>query len=193
MGSTGISVPGFENLVVDENFNEVPRGVMGELVVRGPVGQTYWRRPDKQKEGVCPLDCQFKGWNRPGMVYMQDEEGYFWYKGRSDDMIVTAGYKIPGGEVEAALNNHPAVLESAVVDTPDKGRGNVIKAFVVLKDEYRPSKELVKDLQDFVKKEIEPYKYPRIIEFAKAEDLPRTATGKIQRNVLREREHKKAD
>jgi acyl-coenzyme A synthetase/AMP-(fatty) acid ligase len=85
------------------------------------------------------------------------------------------------------------VLESAVVDTPDKGRGNVIKAFVVLKDGYRPSEELIKDLQDFVKKEIEPYKYPRVMEFAKAEDLPRTVTGKIQRNVLREGEHKKAN
>ncbi len=188
-GSTGVSVPGFENLIVDENFNEVPRGIMGELVVRGPVGQTYWRRPDKQKEGVCPLDCQFKGWSRPGMIYMQDEDGYFWYKGRSDDMIVTAGYKIPGGEVEAALNNHPAVLESAVVDTPDKERGNVIKAFVVLHEGYESSETLAQELQDWVKDKIEIYKYPRIIEFAKAEDLPRTSTGKIQRKVLREKEH----
>jgi 2-aminobenzoate-CoA ligase len=191
-GSTGLSVPGFENVVVDENFNEVPPGTVGELLVRGPVGQTYWRRPDKQKEGVCPLDCKFKGWNRPGLVFMKDEDGYFWYKSRSDDMIVTAGYKIPGGEVEAALNNHPAVLESAVVDTPDRDRGNIIKAFVVLKDDHLPSETMVTELQDFVKKEIEPYKYPRIIEFSPAEDLPRTATGKIQRNVLREREHAKA-
>ena len=188
-GSTGVSVPGFENLIVDENFNEVPRGVMGELVVRGPVGQTYWRRPDKQREGVCPLESRFKGWSRPGIVYMQDEDGYFWYKGRSDDMIVTAGYKIPGGEVEAALNNHPAVLESAVVDTPDKERGNVIKAFVVLHEGYESSEALAQELQDWVKDKIEIYKYPRIIEFAKAEDLPRTSTGKIQRKVLREKEH----
>jgi 2-aminobenzoate-CoA ligase len=188
-GSTGISVPGFQNLIVDDNFKEVPRGVMGELIVRGPVGQTYWRRPDKQQEGVCPPESAFKGWSRPGICYMQDEDGYFWYKGRSDDMIVTAGYKIPGGEVEGSLNNHPAVLESAVVDTPDKDRGNVIKAFVVLKKGYDESEELVRELQDFVKKEIEPYKYPRIIEFSKADDLPRTATGKIQRNILRDREH----
>ena len=188
-GSTGISVPGFENLVVDENFDEVPRGTMGELVVRGPVGQTYWRRPDKQKEGVCPLETKFKGWSRPGIVYMQDEDGYFWYKGRTDDMIVTAGYKIPGGEVEAALNNHPAVLESAVVDTPDEERGNVIKAFVVLHDGYEASETFAQELQDWVKEKIEMYKYPRIIEFAKAEDLPRTSTGKIQRKILREREN----
>lgn len=192
-GSTGVSVPGFENVVVDENFNEVPPGTVGELVVRGPVGQTYWRRPDKQKEGVCPPGSKFKGWSRPGLVFMKDEEGHFWYKSRSDDMIVTAGYKIPGGEVEAALNNHPAVLESAVVDTPDRERGNVIKAFVVLKEGYDPSDTLVTELQDFVKKEIEPYKYPRVIEFVQAEDLPRTSTGKIQRRVLREKEHAKAE
>jgi len=191
IGSTGVSVPGFENLVVDENFNEVPPGTMGELIVRGPVGQTYWRRPEKQEEGVCPVDSKFRGWNRPGLVFMQDEDGYFWYKSRSDDMIVTAGYKIPGGEVEGALNNHPAVLESAVVDAPDKERGTIIKAFVVLKEGYEPSADLIKDLQDFVKKEIEPYKYPRSIEFTKAEDLPRTATGKIQRRALRDREHAK--
>ncbi|MEW5723177.1 MAG: AMP-binding protein [Thermodesulfobacteriota bacterium] len=187
-GSTGFSVPGFENKIVDENFNEVPPGAVGELIVRGPVGQTYWRRPDKQKEGVCPPDSKFKGWSRPGIVFLKDEEGYFWYKSRSDDMIVTAGYKIPGGEVEGALNNHPAVLESAVVDTPDPERGNVIKAFVVLKEGFPPSEEMKVELQEFVKKEIEPYKYPRLIEFAAAGDLPRTSTGKIQRNVLRARE-----
>jgi 2-aminobenzoate-CoA ligase len=108
-------------------------------------------------------------------------------------MIVTAGYKIPGGEVEGALINHPAVLECAVVDTPEKKRGNLIKAFVVLGDDFAPSSDLVKELQDFVKKEIEPYKYPRIIEFVLAEDLPRTATGKVQRRVLREREHAKKE
>jgi 2-aminobenzoate-CoA ligase len=190
-GSTGFSVPGFENVVVDEQFNEVPAGTIGELITRGPVGQTYWRRPDKQIEGVCPLDSKYKGWSRPGVVFMKDEDGYFWYKSRSDDMIVTAGYKIPGGEVEAALNNHPAVLESAVVDTPDKERGNLIKAFVILKDGHSPSDDMIKDLQEFVKKEIEPYKYPRIIEFSNAEDLPRTSTGKIQRRILRDREHAK--
>jgi len=190
-GSTGVSVPGFENIIVDENFNEVPPGTVGELVVRGPVGQTYWRRPEKQKEGVCPLESKFRGWSRPGIIFMQDQEDFFWYKGRSDDMIVTAGYKIPGGEVEGALNDHPAVLESAVVDTPDKERGNVIKGFVVLHEGFAPSDALAKELQEWVKKKIETYKYPRIIEFATADDLPRTSTGKIQRNVLREREHTK--
>lgn len=187
-GSTGISVPGFENVIVDENFNEVPPGVVGELIVRGPVGQTYWRRPDKQKEGVCPPDSRFKGWSRPGLIFMKDHDGFFWYKSRSDDMIVTSGYKIPGGEVEGALNNHPAVLESAVVATPDEERTSLIKAFVVLKEGFHPSEQMKVELQEFVKQEIEPYKYPRIIEFAKSHELPRTSTDKIQRNVLRERE-----
>ncbi len=193
LDSTGLSVPGFENLVVDEKFNEIPPGTVGELIVRGPVGQVYWRRPDKQREAVCPLDSKFRGWNRPGLFFMQDEDGYFWYKSRSDDMIVTSGYKVPGGEVEGALNSHPAVLESAVVETPNKERGNLIKAFVVLKDSYEPSDNLIQELQDFVKEMIEPYKYPRIVEFVCFEDLPRTSTGKILRRVLRDRERAKAD
>jgi len=192
VGSTGRDVPGVKNVVVDENFKEVPPNTLGELLVLSPTGQQYWRRPDKQKEGVVWQDCEFKGWNRPGLLFTKDEDGYFWYKSRSDDMIVTAGYKIPGGEVEAALNEHAAVLESAVVDSPDKDRGTLIKAFVVLRKGYQPSEDLIKGLQEHVKSRIEMYKYPRIIEFAKAEDLPRTGTGKIQRNVLRETEKKKA-
>jgi len=192
VGSTGMDVPGVKNVVVDENFKEVPPGTLGELLVLSSTGQQYWRRPDKQKEGVVWQDCEFKGWNRPGLLFAKDEDGYFWYKSRSDDMIVTAGYKIPGGEVEAALNEHRAVLESAVVDSPDRDRGTLIKAFVVLREGFQPSEDLIKELQEHTKSRIEMYKYPRIIEFAKAEDLPRTGTGKIQRNVLREMEKKKA-
>jgi len=191
VGSTGIDVPGIKNVVVDENFKEVPPDTLGELLVLSSTGQQYWRRPDKQKEGVVWQDCEFKGWNRPGLLFIKDEDHYFWYKSRSDDMIVTAGYKIPGGEVEAALNEHRAVLESAVVDSPDKDRGTLIKAFVVLREGFQPSENLINELQEHVKSRIELYKYPRIIEFAKAEDLPRTSTGKIQRNVLRELEKKK--
>jgi 2-aminobenzoate-CoA ligase len=192
VGSTGIDVPGIKNVVVDENFKEVPPGTLGELLVLSPTGQQYWRRPDKQKEGVVWQECEFKGWNRPGLLFTKDEDGYFWYKSRSDEMIVTAGYKIPGGEVEGALNEHPAVLESAVVDSPDRDRGTLIKAFVVLREGYEPSRDLINELQEHVKNRIEMYKYPRIIEFAKAEDLPRTSTGKIQRRELREREKQKA-
>ena len=188
IGSNGMSVPGFENVVVDEQFNPVPPGTPGELIVRGPVGQMYWRRPDAQKIGVCPPDSRYAGWSRPGLHFVQDEDGYFWYKSRIDDMIVTSGYKVPGGEVEAALNNHPDVFESAVIGVPDKERGNVIKAFVVLKDGVSPGPQLAQQLQEFVKRELEPYKYPRLIEFSSADALPRTATGKIQRNALRDLE-----
>jgi len=185
IGAAGISVPGYENVIVDEQLNPVPAGTPGELLVRGPLGQMYWRRPDAQIKGVCPPDSRYAGWSRPGLYCTQDEDGYFWYMGRLDDMIVTAGYKIPGGEVEAALNNHPSVFESAAIGVPDEGRGNIIKAFVVLKEGVEPSEQLVLELQDFVKQEIEPYKYPRMVEFVAGGALPRTATGKIQRNELR--------
>ena len=122
---------------------------------------------------------------------MEDEDGYFWYKGRDDEMIVSAGYKIPGGEVEAALNAHPAVLESAVVPSPHKIRGSIVKAYIVLNEGYQPSESLKKELQDFVKRKIEPYKYPREIEFVEKGKMPKTSTGKIQRFKLREKEKKK--
>lgn len=185
MGAAGLSVPGYENVIVDDELNPVPPGTPGELLVRGPVGQMYWRRPDAQMKGVCPPDSRYAGWSRPSLYCTQDEDGYFWYKSRLDDMIVTAGYKIPSGEVEAALNNHPCVFESAVIGVPNMERGNVIKAFVVLKEGIVPGEALVKELQDFVKQEIEPYKYPRVIEFVAGDAMPRTVTGKIQRNELR--------
>lgn len=188
IGSSGLSVSGYENVVVDEDLNPAPPGVPGELLVRGPVGQVYWRRPDAQRNGVCPPDSRYAGWSRPGLYFVQDSDGYFWYKSRLDDMIVTSGYKVPGGEVENALNNHPAVLESAVIGVPDKERGNIIKAFVVLKKGVAPEPHLIQILQDFVKQELEPYKYPRLIEFASENALPRTSTGKIQRKALRDLE-----
>jgi len=188
VGSNGLSVPGYESVVVDEHLNPVPPGTPGELLVRGPVGQLYWRRPDAQIKGVCPPDSRYAGWSRPGLHFVQDADGYFWYKSRLDDMILTSGYKVPGGEVEVALCGHPAVLESAVIGVPDEERGNVIKAFVVLKPGILPSTQLAQYLQDFVKQEIEPYKYPRLLEFMSAEALPRTPTGKIQRKALRDLE-----
>lgn len=182
LDSSGTPLPGVECRIVDENFKEVPPGVVGELIVRAPWGQHYWRRPDKQKAGVT------NGWNRPGLLFMQDEDGYFWYKGRDDEMIVSSGYKIPGGEVETALLNHPAVLETAVVGVPDQMRGSIVKAFVVLKPGHAPSTALAEELQAFVKEQIEPYKYPREIEFVDGAVLSRTTTGKIQRFVLRDLE-----
>ncbi len=186
LDSSGMPIPGVECKVVDGNFNEVPRGTAGELLVRAPWGQQYWRRPDKQREGV------WKGWNRPGLIYVEDEDGYFWYKGRDDEMIVSSGYKIPGGEVEGALLSHEAVLEAAVVPSPDPVRGNIVKAFVVLKEGYQPLEALAEELKNFVKEKIEAYKYPREIEFVDGRSLARTSTGKIQRFVLRDKEKGKA-
>lgn len=187
-GSTGLQVPGYECLVVDENLEPVPNCTEGELIVRGPLGQLYWRRPDAQRNGVCPPDSKYPGWSRPGLCFMQDSDGYFWYKARLDDMIVTSGYKVPGGEVEEALNSHQAVMESVVVGVPDEERGNVIVAFVVTKPHVNGDNRLAIELQEFVKQKIEPYKYPRHIRFVASESFPRTVTGKIQLNVLRERE-----
>lgn len=185
LDSSGKPFPGVECKIVDEWFNGVPVGTEGELLVRAPWGQQYWRRPDKQKEGVV------KGWNRPGLIYMEDAEGYFWYRGRNDEMIVSGGYKIPGGEVEAALLQHPAVIECAVIAAPDEVRGNIVKAYVVLKDGYDGSEKLSAEMRDFVKQHIEVYKYPRAIEFVTSDALPRTITGKIQRFALRDMEREK--
>jgi 2-aminobenzoate-CoA ligase len=126
------------------------------------------------------------GWNVTGDVYRQDDDGYFWYQCRNDDLIICGGYNIAGPEVENVLLEHDAVIEAAVVASPDPLRGAVPKAFIVLKDGIAPSPALVTALQDHVKHELAPYKYPREVEFVTA--LPRTETGKIRRVELRERE-----
>ena len=189
--STGFPLPGWEARIVDENFREVPFGVDGELIVLGPSRQDYWRRPDKQQEAVV-REGAYKGWNRVGLVYSRDEDGYFFYKGRMDDMIVSSGYKIPGGEVENALQAHPAVAEAAVIASPDPIRGNIVTAYVVLSKGYKPTDELRAELQDFVKARIEPYKYPRKLVFVDPVELPRTSTGKIQRKALAQREQERS-
>lgn len=186
LDSSGFLLPGIEGKIVDSQFREVPRGVSGELLIRAPWGQYYWRRPDKQKAGI------HNGWNRTGLIYQEDEDGYLWFKGRDDEVIVSSGNKIPGGEVEAALLTHKAVLETAVVPSPDPIRGSIVKAFIVLKQGYQPSDTLVEDLKKHVKERIESYKSPRVIEFIAHDALPRTITGKIQRFVLRDEESKVA-
>jgi 2-aminobenzoate-CoA ligase len=180
-GATGVPVPGYDCRVVDEEGNEVPRGTSGLIAIKGPTGCKYWRKPDRQAEYV-----RFGGWNVTGDVYVRDDDGYFTYQCRSDDMIVTGGYKIPGPEVEHVLDEHPAVAESAVVATPDETRGYVPKAFVVLKPGQTPSEALAQELQEHVKRELAPYKYPRHVEFIHA--LPRTETGKIRRVELRQQD-----
>jgi 2-aminobenzoate-CoA ligase len=179
-GATGFPVPGYEAKVVDVAGNELPPGVPGRLAVRGPTGCRYLA-DDRQRKYVS------NGWNLTGDTYVKDEQGYFCYQARSDDMIVSAGYNIAGPEVEAALLAHPAVAECGVIGVADRERGQIVKAYVVLRAGFAPSQELTKVLQEHVKVEIAPYKYPRAIEYMTA--LPRTQTGKLQRFQLRQMEH----
>ncbi|HUF91768.1 MAG TPA: benzoate-CoA ligase family protein [Candidatus Limnocylindria bacterium] len=178
-GATGLPVTAYDCRVVNDAGHEVPRGQAGLIAIKGPTGCKYWRKPERQADYV-----RFHGWNVPGDVFVQDADGYFTYQCRSDDMIVSGGYKIPGPEVEHVLDEHPAVAESAVVAAADATRGFIVKAFVVLRPERAASLELAGELQEHVKRELAPYKYPRAVEFV--ERLPRTETGKIQRYVLRE-------
>ena len=179
-GSTGKVVPGYQAKVVDENGADVPAGRIGRLAVRGPTGCRYLDNIPQQKKYVE------KGWNLTGDSYKVDEDGYFWYQARTDDMIISGGYNIAGPEVENVLLEHEAVQECAVVGQPDEDRGHIVKAVIVLRQGHAGDDRLVKELQDFVKERIAPYKYPRAIEFS--ELLPRTATGKLQRYRLREGE-----
>lgn len=176
-GSTGLPVPGYTARIVDESGNPVPPGTVGSLAIQGPTGCRYLDDPERQRVYVRD------GWNLPGDSYRMDEDGYFWYQARTDDLIVSSGYKISGPEVENALLDHPCVLECGVVGVPDAERGYIVKAFVVLRSGAEGGERLAKELQDFVKAEIAPYKYPRSIEFVST--LPRTETGKLQRFRLR--------
>jgi len=175
-GATGKPIPGYSACVLDDQGNLAPAGVVGRLAVKGPTGCRYLA-DERQKNYVQ------RGWNLTGDAYSMDEDGYFWYQARTDDMIISAGYNIAGPEVESALLLHPAVAECGVVGAPDAERGQIVKAFVVLKKDSVPGPELAQELQEFVKQTIAPYKYPRAVEFLKA--LPRTETGKLQRFKLR--------
>jgi len=182
-GATGIPVPGYRAKVVDEDGREVPRGTPGRLAVQGPTGCRYLADP-RQANYVQ------HGWNITGDTFLQDEDGYFWYQARNDDMIVTAGYNIAGPEVEVALLTHPAVKECGVIGAADGDRGMVVRAYVVLHPGHEAGPETAKALQDHVKREIAPYKYPRSIVFVDA--LPRTETGKLQRFALRRQAQQEA-
>lgn len=179
-GSTGKVVPGYQAKVVDENCADIPAGKVGRLAVRGPTGCRYLDNIPQQRKYVE------SGWNLTGDSYKLDEDGYFWYQARTDDMIISGGYNIAGPEVENVLLEHEAVQECAVVGQADEDRGHIVKAVIVLRQGHAGDDRLVKELQDFVKERIAPYKYPRAIEFS--ESLPRTATGKLQRYRLREGE-----
>ncbi len=176
-GCTGKPLTGYEAKIVDDEMNEVPRGTPGHLAVRGPVGCRYLA-DDRQTKFVRD------GWNLPGDTFVQDEEGYFHFAARSDDMIVSSGYNIAGPEVEAALLAHPDVIECAVIGAPDAERGIIVQAHVVLREGVAADAATAKALQDFVKATIAPYKYPRSVIFTAA--LPKTESGKIQRFRLKD-------
>lgn len=175
-GSTGRPVTGYSAMVVDEAMQEVPRGTVGKLAVKGPTGCRYLADA-RQRDYVRD------GWNVTGDSFTQDEEGYFHFAARSDDMIISAGYNIAGPEVEAALLTHDDVAECAVIGVPDEERGTVVCAYVVVTQGVETGTETAKRLQDHVKAVIAPYKYPRLVRFV--DELPKTQTGKIQRFRLR--------
>lgn len=176
-GATGLPVPGYRACVLDDQGRELPRGQVGRLAVKGPTGCRYLA---DERQGTYVQ----QGWNVTGDAYLIDTDGQFVYQARTDDMIISGGYNIAGPEVEAALLQHPAVAECAVVGVADDERGQIVKAFVVVKPGAAADAALVKTLQDFVKQSIAPYKYPRAIEFR--DSLPRTETGKLQRFRLRQ-------
>ncbi|QEI05785.1 AMP-binding protein [Pigmentiphaga aceris] len=175
-GAIGRVLPGYQAQVVDDRMQPVPVGKPGRLALRGPTGCRYLADA-RQREFVRD------GWNLPGDTFVMDADGYFFYQARNDDMIVSSGYNIAGPEVEDALLRHPAVAECGVVGQADEARGQVVKAYVVLNTGLEPSELLIKELQEFVKASVAPYKYPRVIEFVDA--LPRTENGKLRRSVLR--------
>ena len=189
-GSMGKPSPGFTVAIVDEDGEELPYGQEGQIAVKvkpeRPVGllREYWKYPEGMEASF------FGDWYLTGDKAYKDEDGYFWFVGRADDVIISAGYRIGPFEVESALIEHPAVAESAVVASPDPVRGDVVKAFVILTPGYVPSDELVVSIQNHVRQSTAPYKYPRVVEFVT--ELPKTISGKIRRVELRALEVEKA-
>ncbi|WP_332847821.1 AMP-binding protein [Massilia sp. S19_KUP03_FR1] len=175
-GATGKPIPGYRACILDDDGVPVGPGVVGRLAVKGPTGCRYL-------DDVRQLDYVSDGWNITGDAFEMDADGYFYYRARLDDMIISAGYNIAGVEVEEVLLRHPAVLECAVVGRLDADRGQIVEAHIVLRDGADGSEDMVLALQAFVRQQIAPYKYPRAIIFAK--QLPRTETGKLQRFKLR--------
>ncbi len=188
-GSMGKPSPGFDVEVIDHDGNPLPPNKEGDIAVRVKPNRPtwmfreYWRDPDASSA------CIRGDWYITGDRAYKDEDGYFWFVGRADDVINSAGYRIGPFEVESALKEHPAVAESAVVASPDEMRGEIVKAFVILAPGYTASPELASELQEHVKKVTAPYKYPREIEFV--DSLPKTISGKIRRVELREMERQK--
>ena len=184
-GSMGKPFPGHDLRVIDEHGAEMPPGEVGDLALRGTpptLFREYWKNPAESAA------ARRGEWYLTGDRARRDEDGYLWFVGRADDLIISAGYRIGPFEVESALLEHPAVVESAVVASPDAARGEIVKAFVVLRPGHAPNETLVRALQDHVKAVTAPYKYPREVEFV--ESLPKTVSGKLRRVELRERERR---
>jgi acetyl-CoA synthetase len=185
-GSMGKSIPGHRVEVVDEAGNVLPPGVIGEVAIQRPdpvMFLNYWRNPQATEE-------KFIGdWSLTGDLAKKDEAGYFWFVGRKDDLITSSGYRIGPAEIEDCLIKHPAVTMAAVIGSPDKVRGEIVKAFIVLKPEITPSPALQEEIQNFVKTRLAAHEYPREIEFV--QELPMTTTGKIMRRELRKMDMEK--
>jgi 2-aminobenzoate-CoA ligase len=177
-GSFGQAVPGYELKVFDEEGKEAKAGNIGHFVARGPTGTIYWRDPDKQRHAITP-----DGWNRAGDYVSVDEDGYFWFVSREDDIIKSSGYRIGPEEIEVTLATHPAVADVGVIGVHDELRGQIAKAFVVLKPGESLSPE---ELIAFCRDKIATYKLPR--EVVMVNELPRTPTGKLLRRVLKQKE-----
>ena len=176
-GATGRVVKGYKACILDDNGNQLPAGEIGHLAVKGPTGCRYLN-DERQAKYIK------NGWNVTGDAYLMDENGYFHYQSRTDDMIISSGYNIAGPEIETCILSHPSVTECAVVGEPDDARGAIVKAFVILKANISANDSTTKSIQDHVKAQLAPYKYPRKIEYV--ESLPKTETGKIQRFKLRQ-------
>ena len=184
-GSMGKPSPQFHVELVDNEGNPVPPGEEGEIVVsiepRVPgIFVEYYRNEEKTNETLC------NGWHHTGDVAWKDEDGYFWYMGRNDDIIKSSGYRISPFEIESVLMEHPGVLECAVTGVPDPVRGQLVKATIVLRGGYEPTEELKKEIQAFAKKETAPYKYPRVVDFVDA--MPKTISGKVRRVEIRNKD-----
>ncbi|WP_417357412.1 AMP-binding protein [Flavobacterium sp.] len=177
VGATGLPIRGYEAMIVDEDGNEAPNGTPGRLAVRGITGCKYLNNPEKQQQYVQ------NGWNITGDIFKKDDDGYFWFVARGDDMIISSGYNISAIEVENVLITHSDVAECAVVGLPDENRGMLVCAYLVLKDKNKACNELTKAIQDWFKEVAAPYKYPREIKYVDV--LPKTETGKIQRFKLK--------
>ncbi len=178
IGSTGMAVPGYTIKLIDKEGQPLPKNSRGWIAIRGPTGCRYLGDVERQENFVR------NGWNVTGDVFVLDEEGYFWFVDRDDDMIVSSGYNISPQEVERALIEHPLVNDCAVIGVKDSARGKLVRACVVLHDPSLASPDTLRDIQEFVKHRIAPYKYPRDVRFYDA--LPRTHTGKLQRTLLRD-------